>query len=118
MDRVLLRGIRLFGFHGVYPDERQSGQFFEVDAEIFFSFEGAAASDDVADTVDYAKVYQVIKDTFNSKVCSLLETVAARLADEILRQFPVKEVVVRVRKPHPPMEGQIEFAEVQVCRSK
>ena len=118
MDRILLKGIRFYGYHGVYPAERQSGQFFEVDAELYFSFREAAVSDDVADTVDYGTVYQVIAEAFSRDACNLLETVAARLADEILIKFPVVQVVIRVRKPAPPVEGPVDYAEVEVSRSR
>lgn len=117
MDKVLLKGMRLFGFHGVYPSEKELGQIFEVDAELYFSFRDAVASDDIKDTVDYSRVCQVIAEVFGIP-CNLLETVAAKLAEEILRQFPVEKVVIRVRKAHPPVGCEIDFAEVEVSRSK
>lgn len=110
--------MRIFGHHGVYPDEKETGRIFEVDAELYFPFDKAAASDDLADTVDYARVCQVIKEAFNKEACNLLETVASRVADEILVRFPVEKVVISIRKPHPPVEGHMEYAEVQVRRSR
>lgn len=110
--------MRLFGHHGVYPGERESGRVFEVDAELYFPFAKAAASDDLADTVDYARVCQVIGEAFNKAAYNLLETAASRVAEEVLARFPVEKVVISVRKPDPPVEGHMEYAEVQVCRSR
>lgn len=118
MDRITLKGIRIYGFHGVYPIERKSGRYFEIDAELYLPLDYAAAGDDLRQSVDYAQVFDFIKGKFNEEVCSLIETVAIRIAEGILLKFPVEKVIISVRKPAPPVDGHMDYAEVRVERSR
>lgn len=110
--------MRIYGFHGVYPGERDLGRYFEIDAELFLPLKEAAETDDLRGTVNYAEVVDFIKEEFNKETCSLIETVAVKLADAVLTRFPVSKVVIRVRKPQPPISGHLDYAEVQVERGR
>ncbi len=60
VDEITITGIRAYGFHGVYPDEKRDGQEFIVDAQLFVSTARAAETDDVADTVHYGELAEAI----------------------------------------------------------
>lgn len=118
MDKIILKGMRIYAFHGVYPTENELGRYFEIDAELFLSLGKAAARDDLEKSVNYASVFGVIKEEFTKEKYRLIETAAVRLTEAILARFPVEKVIIRVRKPAPPLEGHADYAEVQVERSR
>ncbi len=119
MDRLLLKNMRVYGYHGVDPIENEIGRYFEIDAELYFSFDNAAASDDLQQTVDYGEVFAFIRAQFNGNTCKLIETVVVNLAEDIISKFTaVEKVIIRVRKPNPPVGGPMAYAEAQVERSR
>lgn len=118
MDKLLLQNIRVYGYHGVYPTENEVGRYFEVDAELYFPFNDPAITDDIKQTVNYDEVYEFIKESFNQNTWKLIETVAVKLAEDILFNFEIKKVIIRVRKLNPLLEGSMTYAEAQVERSR
>jgi dihydroneopterin aldolase len=110
--------MRIYGFHGVYPVENQVGRYFEIDAELYLPLDYAAANDDLNQSVNYAEVFDFIKQEFTRETYKLIETTAIRLADALLSRFPLEKAVIRVRKPNPPVDGHLDYAEVQVERSR
>ena len=98
-DRIVLRGLRAHGHHGVYPEERESGQPFVVDVVLGLDLAGAARSDEVADTVHYGELAQQVVAIVEGAPVNLLETLAARVAEVCLAHPLVEEVEVTVHKP-------------------
>jgi dihydroneopterin aldolase len=109
---VRLSGLRVRGFHGVFEHERRDGQDFVVDAELEFSTEPAAASDDVTDTVHYGELAQRLAAVISGEPVNLIETLAARLVDECLADPRVEAATVTVHKPQAPIP--LTFADVAV----
>ncbi|MFQ5499983.1 MAG: dihydroneopterin aldolase, partial [Candidatus Zixiibacteriota bacterium] len=72
-DLVRLHGMSFYGYHGVAAAEKETGRIFEVDCELEVDLSDAARSDRLSDTVDYAKVYEIIRETVEGKAFSLLE---------------------------------------------
>lgn len=112
IDEITLTGVRAFGHHGVFPEERREGQEFVVDATLYVSTARAAASDDVADTVHYGEVAERIVELVGREPLNLIEGVAARIADDLLARDGVKMVAVTVHKPQAPIT--VPFADVSV----
>jgi dihydroneopterin aldolase len=112
IDEITLTGLRVFGRHGVYEHERRDGQHFIVDTTLYVSAAAAAASDDVADTVHYGEVAQRIAAIVGGEPVNLLETLAQRVADDLLAEFGVRMVAVTVHKPGAPID--LEFSDVSV----
>ncbi|WP_347977689.1 dihydroneopterin aldolase [Microbacterium sp. ProA8] len=112
IDEITLTGVRAFGHHGVFEEERREGQEFVVDATLYVSTAQAAASDDVADTVHYGEVAERIVDLVGREPLNLIEGVAARIADDLLAHEGVKMVAVTVHKPQAPIT--VPFADVSV----
>ncbi|MBQ5859916.1 MAG: dihydroneopterin aldolase, partial [Selenomonadales bacterium] len=61
MDKILLRNLMFYGYHGVYEAERELGQKFYLDIELAADLEKAGYSDDLMDTIDYTAVYREVK---------------------------------------------------------
>jgi dihydroneopterin aldolase len=117
-DVLRLCGMAFYGYHGVSSAEKETGRVFEVDCELDLDLAEAGHSDRLADTVDYSKVYALIKESVEGRAYSLIEALAAELAGKILDRFPVYRVTLRVRKLHPPLDGQVEHIEVEVTRDQ
>ncbi len=117
MGVIRLHNMTFYGYHGVSAAERQTGRRFEVDIELAVDMDKAAASDRLQDTVNYTEVYRTVEELVAQDRFSLLETIAVRLAEEILRKFRPKEVTVRVRKKIPPVPGNLDHIEVEIKRA-
>jgi dihydroneopterin aldolase len=112
---VELRGLHVFGYHGVEEDERQLGQVFLFDVELEVGTRGA--SDRLADAIDYTQVAAAIRELSNAKRYDLLEALATEVADELLRRFGPERLKLRVRKPQVKPAGMtVEFSAVTVER--
>jgi dihydroneopterin aldolase len=111
-DRITLRGLRVRGHHGVFPQERRDGQDFVVDVTAWLDLAPAAASDDLADTLDYGDLAQRVAAIVGGPPCDLIEAVAGRIADEVLTDPRVVAVEVMLHKPHAPIP--LAFADVAV----
>ena len=111
-DEITLTGLRVFGYHGVYDEERRVGQDFVVDVTLRLDTRAAAASDDVADTVHYGEMAEQIAAIVGGEPVNLLETLAARIADHLLSIDLVERTRVTVHKPDAPIP--LSFADVAV----
>ena len=97
-DRIALTGLTVRGFHGVYEHERRDGQDFVVDATLWLDSRPAAASDDLADTVDYGRLADRLATVVEGEPVNLIETLADRLAEHLLKTFHIQRVRIEVRK--------------------
>jgi dihydroneopterin aldolase len=119
MDRIKLVNMTFYGHHGVYEAERELGKPVSFDVELCLDLRPAGESDDLNQTVDYAAVYALIKETEESKQYYLLEALAEAVAARILHSYPqVREVVVRARKQEAPVGGLIQHVEVEITRAR
>ena len=111
-DRITLTGLKVRGFHGVYEHERRDGQDFVVDATLWLDSRPAAASDDLADTVDYGGLANRLANVVEGEPVNLIETLAARLCELCMADERVIAAEVTVHKPQAPIAR--EFADVAV----
>jgi dihydroneopterin aldolase len=106
------------GRHGYYEHEQVRVQPFEVDVEPLMNLQPAGVDDDLEQTVDYALVYKVVRQIVESTTFRLLEALAEAIAHEILTDFPVLEVGIRVRKPAVELGGPLDHAAVEIWRRR
>jgi len=117
-DHIRLNKMVFRGYHGVWDEERQIGQRFEVDVEFIIDVNTAAKSDNIKDTIDLYKVYQIVETIVTKKSFKLVETLAETIAAALLRKFSTSELRVRVRKPNSPVPGICDGIEVEIVRQK
>lgn len=117
-DRVSLRGLKVWGHHGVFDHERADGQDFVIDVVLYFDTRPAARSDDLADTVNYAAVAQSVTSIVGGEPVNLIETLAGRIADACLDDPRVETVEVNVHKPHAPIPLPFDDVVVSIRRSR
>jgi len=118
MDYIRLKGMIFFAFHGLNPDEAERGQRFELDVELGGDFSKAAHADSIDHGVDYADIYRVVEEIVAGRRFQLLESLAEVIANTLLDKFPHTQVKVTVRKPHVPLPGLLECAEVELTRCR
>ena len=117
-DRIVLHNMVFQGRHGVLEHEQSEAQPFHVDVELVMNLQPAAVDDDLAKSVDYGAVFDVTRQIVESTRFRLLEALAEAIAHEILADFPVQEVGVRVRKPQAPIDGTFDYAGVEIWRQR
>lgn len=118
MDTITLTGIACYGYHGCLPEEQRNGQPFIIDVILYTSLEKAGQTDDLTATIDYSKVYGLVKKITEGKPYQLIERLAQVLADTILAQFAVEAVTITVHKPYAPVGGPITDVAVTIERVK
>ncbi len=111
-DRVVLTGLRAHGRHGVLPAERERGQDFVVDLTAWLDLGAASESDQLADTLDYGELARRAAEIVGGPPCDLIETVAGRIADDVMADERVHAVEVTIHKPAAPIP--VEFTDVAV----
>lgn len=111
-DRITLTGLSVFGHHGVYDHEKRDGQTFVVDISVWTDLSLAAATDDLARTVNYGALAELAAGIVAGPPRDLIETVAGEIANAILSNYPVDAVDVTIHKPSAPIP--LTFADVSV----
>jgi dihydroneopterin aldolase len=115
---LVLSRITFEGRHGATENERKSLRTFEVDVEIDSSLERACQSDDLADTVDYRAVAEIIVELGTLETHHLLESLGGRMLDALGARFPSAAFRIELRKLNPPAcPGHPAFAAVRLSRA-
>lgn len=118
-DKIILKNMKFYGYHGVLPKEQEEGQFFFIDVEMYTDLSAAGRTDDLLDTVDYSKVFEIAREITEKRKFRLIETLAYNISGEILSRFQMlNTVIIRVRKPDAPIPGEFDWAEVEIERSR
>ncbi|NPV53658.1 MAG: dihydroneopterin aldolase [Firmicutes bacterium] len=117
-DKLSLKGMVLYGYHGAFAAEKELGQKFEVDVEMFTDLSAAAQADDLELSINYVDVYTIVKDIVEEREFSLIEAMAEAIAQEILSAYDLRKITVRVRKPHAAVGGVLDYVEVEITRGK
>ena len=115
-DRITLRGMQFMGRHGATDEERAEPQPFEVDLVLRLDLAHPAATDDLADTVNYARLFELTREIVEGRQFHLIEALADAILEAVLAAHPVDDVEVRVRKPKAPLPGAFETVEVRLTR--
>lgn len=119
MDKIRLHNMEFFGYHGAIPEENRLGQRFKVDLELGLDLREAGLHDDLGRTVDYAQVHHLAKEIVEGTPYQLIEALAERLAQAVLERYAIiKEITVRVIKPHPPFDVHFDGVAVEIHRKR
>jgi dihydroneopterin aldolase/2-amino-4-hydroxy-6-hydroxymethyldihydropteridine diphosphokinase len=117
MDKIKIKNLEVYANHGVFEEEKETGQIFLVSLVLFVNTRIAGQTDDLKDTVDYGAVCNFVADLMKKKSFDLIEAVAEKLAKEILLKFDkVKEVQVEIKKPWAPIGLPLDYVSVKISR--
>lgn len=115
---ILLKEIRCYAYHGVAPQENLIGNEYIIDLKLKVDISKAAQTDEVADTVNYAEVHQVIMAEM-AVPSKLLEHVGGRIIEKLFQQFPaLEEIELHLSKRNPPMGADVESAGIELHCSR
>lgn len=114
MGKVSLEGIEFHAYHGAYPEESVLGNRFTLDLELETDFRDAMVRDELKSTVDYGKLYQLIKARMDVRV-KLLEHLGHVIITDILEVYPqASRITLTLKKHHPALGGLVKFSAVTV----
>lgn len=117
--KICLNEMVFYGFHGVFAEERSLGQRFIVSLHLTTMAEHDRKIHKLDDTVDYAKVYAVLKSIMESDQFHLLESVANVILDRVLQEFPlVSKAEVFIQKPSVAIQGSLKSVELVMERTR
>ncbi len=116
MDKIYLKNMMFYGFHGVHQYEKEYGQRLYIDAELGVDLKQAGKTDILTETIDYTVIYNRIKEIVENNKFNLLEALSEHIAETILGCEGVNTITVRIRKPAVPIPGQIDYVQVQITR--
>lgn len=119
MDKIIIKGLKLFAYHGLNPEEQQDGQIFEFDIKAQLDLQKAGQTDDIEDTVSYAKIIKTVKKAVLSERNDLIERVAHRAAEAVLNEYDkIQEVKITVKKPNAPIDADFDYTAVEISRRR
>ena len=114
MEKIIIKGLKLFAYHGVNPEEKVDGQNFILDITAELDVKKAQLSDNVDHTVSYAKIIKTVKDVFTEKSYNLIETAANKVGMAIMQEYPkLRSVTVLLKKPEAPINADFEYVAVE-----
>lgn len=116
-DVISIKGIKGFGYHGVFDFEKRDGQDFYVDLEISVDLQSASKSDKLEDSIDYSLLTAIARDAIEGTPFDLIERLAGYISDRIKSDFPaVKSIAVTVHKPSAPVKESVTDISVTITR--
>ncbi len=119
MDKMYIRELELFGFHGVFEEEKRLGQKFILSFELDIDLKLAGKTGDLTKTVHYGELCEKIEDEFKRKNYDLIETATLNLADFILNEYKIIEgVKVFLKKPWAPIKKHLDTVEIMIERRR
>lgn len=120
LDKIRIEKIHTFGYHGVFPEEKERGQNFYVSLVLSLDLKAAGTSDDLTKTVNYAEVVARVVEIVSAKPgFNLIETLAEKIAGTLLRDFPLlQNVEVEIHKPEAPIPTPFGDVSVRISRSR
>ncbi len=119
MDRIAIRDLRIYAYHGVRDFEKERGQLFILNVDIFADLSKACQTDNLEATINYSQAVQSIKRVMTENRYDLIEAAAQAVADCILSEFSLAESVrVYLKKPNAPIAADFGYVAVDITRSR
>lgn len=118
-DKIILKDMAFYGYHGVLIEEKQLGQKYLVDVEMNLNLQPAGSNDDLRLTVNYAEVYEIVQEIVTQEKYDLIETVGEKIAQRVLEKFSiVNSIKVLVKKPEVPIPGILAYTAIEIVRER
>lgn len=119
MNKINLKGMQFFGYHGVFKFEEEEGQPFIVDLSLHLDLIDAGKSDELQKTISYAEVFESVKYCVEDKRFQLIEALAYDIMSTIFKEYSeVDHIEVEVKKPNAPIDGNFGYASVSLSHSR
>ena len=116
MDKIIVKNIKAYGYHGALTEENILGQNFYVDVILYKDLQKAGLTDDLNKSISYVDVYYDVEDIIKNKRFKLIEALAEMIAHTLLVKYSIKKVKVKIRKPGAPINGNFDYVGVEITR--
>lgn len=119
MDKILIRNLKIFAYHGVNPEEKVQGQNFILDIDAFVDISVPCKTDNVDDTVSYAEIIEETVRIFTSRKYDLVERAAERVSEGLFERFEkIQALRILLKKPDAPIDADFEYVGVEIERNR
>lgn len=119
MDKIQIRGLKVFAWHGVGLEEKKKGQLFVLDVDMECDLKKAGNTDALGDTVNYAAVVEEISRVMREQSDDLIERAASRVAEAVLKMDDkICRVRVLLKKPEAPIQAEFDYVAVEIVRER
>ena len=119
MDKILIRNLKIYAHHGVLDEEKANGQYFIFDIDAFVDISVPCKTDNVGDTVNYARMVERITEIFTSQKDDLVERAAQRVADGLFAEFErISALRILLKKPDAPIDADFNWVGVEINRKR
>ncbi len=115
MEKIIIKGLKLFAYHGVNPEEKRDGQNFILDITASIDGKKARCSDNLDDTVSYAKILKTARAVFCEKSYDLIEAAAHSVGVGVMETYSaLNSVTVLLKKPEAPIKAEFDYVAVEI----
>ena len=119
MDKIIVKDLKLFCYHGVNPEEKIDGQNFVFDIEATVDLSLPCKTDNVDDTVSYAKIIKTVRRVVQCQKDDLIERVAQRIVDALFEEYEkIQGIKITIMKPEAPIKAEFDYVAVQIERER
>lgn len=119
MNQIIIKGLKIYGYHGVHDFEKKDGQYFYIDVIASTNKLKCYESDNLSETISYSDIIRVIKKTATQQSYNLIEKLAEKISEDIFRSFnDVISLEVTVKKPEAPIKEEAEYVGVKIKRQR
>lgn len=108
--KIKINKLKLFGYHGVYDEEKKNGQEFSI--SIIVTQGKKPENDNISNAIDYSLLINNVKEIFESKRYNLIESLAVDISKKIMLDKRILSTLVSVKKENPPIDAEIDSVEV------
>lgn len=119
MDKIIIKDLKIYAYHGVHEEEKLTGQNFVLDITVWVDLSSPCETDKVEDTVSYSEIIRKVTESFTASKYDLIEKAAQVTADTIFREFPVvTECEILLKKPEAPIKADFSYVGVEIRRKR
>lgn len=119
MDTIYIKGLEIFAYHGVNPEEKRDGQLFVLDIALKADLAKARESDSLDDTVNYSAVRKTVQKAFTETKYNLIERAAQAVCEAVLAEHEkVEEIILLLKKPEAPMNAKFDYVAVEIAAAQ
>lgn len=119
MDKIIIKDLNIFAYHGVHEEEKRDGQNFIFDITAYLDLSVPCKTDNVNDTVSYSDMIRTVTRVFTSEKYDLIERAAGVVAEALLEEYPIiTECDILLRKPDAPIRADFSYVAVEIRRRR
>ena len=118
-DKIIIKGLKIFAYHGVNEEEKRDGQNFILDIVCYTDYKNAGITDDLNMTVSYAKIIKTVNKIFTEKSYDLIEAAATAVVNGIFKEYKkIQKIDITLKKPEAPIKADFDWVAVELTRER